>query len=73
MSPIVDGLAQDYSDRIAFQRLNAQQEGEQLFRQYGLRGHPAYVILDGKGQAVWQKIGEVSRQELENTLARVLK
>jgi thioredoxin-related protein len=72
MSPVVDGLAQDYGDRVAFQRLNAQQEGEKLFRQYGLRGHPAYVILDGKGQAVWQKIGEVSRQELEDAFRRVL-
>ncbi len=73
MSPVVNGLAQDYGDRITFQRLNAQQEGEKLFRQYGLRGHPAYVILDGKGRAVWQKTGEVARQELEEALRQVLK
>jgi thioredoxin-related protein len=73
MSPVVDGLEQDYGGRIAFQRFDAQLEGERLFRQYGLRGHPAYVILDGKGEAVWQKIGEVSRQELEDALRRVLK
>ena len=72
MSPIVDGLVQDYGDRIITQRLNAQQEGEKLFRQYGLRGHPAYVILGGTGQVVWQKIGEVSRQELEDALRQVL-
>lgn len=72
MSPVVDGLAQDYGGRIVFQRLNAQREGEELFRQYGLRGHPAYVVLGGKGQVVWQKIGEVSRQELEDALRRVL-
>ena len=73
MSPIVDGLAQDYGERIVFQRLNAQQEGEQPFRQYRLRGHPAYVILDQRGQVAWQQIGEVSRQELVTTLERVLK
>jgi len=73
MSPIVDGLAQDYGERIVFQRLNAQQEGEQLFRQYRLRGHPAYVILDQRGQVAWQQIGEVSRQELVTALERVLK
>ena len=73
MSPIVDGLAQDYGGRIAFQRLNAQGEGEQLFRQYRLRGHPAYVILDQHGRVAWQQIGEVSRQELMAALARALK
>jgi biopolymer transport protein ExbD len=72
MSPVVDGLAQDYGDRALFRRLNAQQEGEQLFRQYRLRGHPAYVILDQRGQVAWQKIGEVSRQELEDALRQVL-
>jgi len=73
MSPIVDGLAQDYGDRIVFQRLNAQQDGEQLFRQYRLRGHPAYVILDQRGQVAWQQIGEVPRQELVTALERLLK
>jgi hypothetical protein len=73
MSPIVDGLAQDYGDRIVFQRLNARQEGEPLFRQYRLRGHPAYVILDKRGQVAWQQIGEVSRQDLVDGIERVLK
>lgn len=73
MSPVVDGLAQDYGDRIVFQRLNAQQEGEPLFRQYRLRGHPAYVILDKHGQIAWQQIGEVSRQDLVDGIERVLK
>ncbi len=72
MSLVVDGLAQDYGGRIVFQRLNAQREGKESFRQYGLRGHPAYVILDGKGRVVWQKIGEVSPQELKDALRRVL-
>ena len=73
MSPIVDGLAQDYGDRIVFLRLNAQQEGGQLFRQYRLRGHPAYVIMDKRGQVAWQQIGEVSRQDLVDGIERVLK
>jgi len=73
MSPIVDGLAQEFGGRIVFQRLNAQQEGEQLFRQYRLRGHPAYVMLDQRGQVAWQQIGEISRQELVTALERVLK
>jgi hypothetical protein len=72
MSPIVDGLAQDYGDRIVFQRLNAQQEGEKQFRLYGLRGHPAYVILDRRGKVAWQMVGQMSRQDLEAAIRRVL-
>ena len=72
MSPIVDELAQDYGDRIVFQRLNAQQEGEKQFRKYGLRGHPAYVILDRRGKVAWQVVGQVPRQDLEAAIRQAL-
>lgn len=72
MSPIVDGLAQDFSDRIVFQRLNAHQEGEKEFRQFGLRGHPAYVMLDRRGKVAWQMVGQMSRQDLEAAIRRAL-
>ena len=73
MSPIVDGLAQDFGDRVTFQRLDARREGAELFRQYRLRGHPSYVIIDRSGKIAWRGIGVVSRQELEDVLQQVLK
>lgn len=73
MSPIVDGLAKDFGDRVAFQRLDARREGAELFRQYRLRGHPSYVIIDRSGKIAWQRVGVVSRQELEDALQQVLK
>ena len=72
MSPIVDGLAQAYGDRIVFQRLNAQPEGAKQFRQYRLRGHPAYVILDRRRKVAWQMVGQMSRQDLEAAIRRAL-
>jgi thioredoxin-related protein len=70
--PIVNGLENDYSDRIAFQRLNAAREGQALFRRYNLRGHPAYVILDEQGNIVWRLVGQTPRAALEQAIQRAL-
>jgi thioredoxin-related protein len=72
MSPVVNGLAQEYGDQMFFQQLNVQEEGAELFKQYRLRGHPAYVILDRRGKVAWQMAGQMSRQDLETALRRVL-
>jgi hypothetical protein len=72
MSPVVDGLAQKYGDRMIFQQLNVQGEGADLFKQYHLRGHPAYVILDRRGTVAWQMVGQVSRQDMEAAIRRAL-
>jgi len=72
MSPVVNGLAQEYEDRLIFQQLNVQGEGADLFKQYRLRGHPAYVILDRRGKVAWQMVGQVSRQDMEAAIRRAL-
>ena len=72
MSPVVNGLAQEYGDRMIFRELNVQAEGADLFKQYRLRGHPAYVILDGRGRVAWQMVGQMSRQDLEAAIRRAL-
>jgi hypothetical protein len=72
MMPIVNGLAEKYGDRMSFQRLNAASEGQTLFQQYGLRGHPAYIILDEQGNEVWRQIGPVRREVLEQAIQRAL-
>ena len=72
MSPVVNGLAQEYGDRMIFQQLNVQEEGADLFKQYRLRGHPAYVILDRRGKVAWQMVGQVSREDMEAAIRRAL-
>lgn len=73
MEPIVNGLEDEYGDQIAFQYLNATEEGEALFRRYNLRGHPSYVILNTEGDVVWRLVGEVPRSALEEGIQQVLK
>jgi len=72
MSPVVNGLAIEYGDRMIFQQLNAQEEGADLFKQYRLRGHPAYVILDRRGRVAAQTVGQMSRQDIEVGIRRAL-
>ncbi len=72
MQPIVDGLEQEYGNRMTFQRLNAAWEGQALFQRYNLPGHPAYVIVDKQGNVVWRFVGQTTRETLEQAIRRAL-
>jgi hypothetical protein len=59
MTPIVDGLEDQYQDQIAFIRLDANsKDGGETFRFYGLLGHPSYVLLNPAGEVLWKGVGE---------------
>jgi len=69
----VDGLEQKYGEQVAFQRLNVNNaEGKAALDHYRLRGHPAYVILDGKGKMRWSAVGQLSVDTLIQQVERVL-
>ena len=72
MQPVVDGLEQEYGNRIAFQRLNAAREGQALFQRYNLPGHPAFVIVDQQDNVVWRFIGQTTRETLEQAIRHTL-
>jgi thioredoxin-related protein len=72
MAPIVDGLEAEYGNRVTFQRLDATQEGRDLFQRYRLRAHPAYVLLDTEGDVIWRMVGQVPGEELEQAIQRAL-
>jgi thiol:disulfide interchange protein len=72
MQPVVDGLEQEYGNRMTFQRLNAASGGRALFQRYNLPGHPAYVIVDKQGTVVWRFVGQTTRETLEQAIRRAL-
>jgi hypothetical protein len=72
MRPIVDGLQGEYGKRMTFRALDVNGAGKALFQQFRLRGHPAYVVLDARGQVVWQSVGQVAREVLEAAIQRAL-
>jgi hypothetical protein len=73
MRPIVDGLEQGYDDRVDFRRYNiASEDGEAWASQYSLRGHPAFLLLDSRGQESWRYLGVIPREAIETELKAVL-
>ena len=72
MRPIVDGLQADFDDQVRFLRLDAAGEGHAAFTAFGLRGHPAYVILDTGGKVLWQDVGVRARGRLESSIRQSL-
>jgi thioredoxin 1 len=73
MAPIVDGLEADYGDRIAFQRVNVDEDdGRAAAEIFRVRGHPAIVVLDADGRVVWSRVGVLSRRNVAEVLESVL-
>ena len=72
MAPIVDGLEADYGDRVAFQRLNADEDdGRAAAQTYRVRGHPAIVVVNARGDVVWARLGVQPRDDVANVLESV--
>jgi thioredoxin-like negative regulator of GroEL len=56
--PVVDGLEKKLDGKAEVVRLNVLSGvGQQAARQYGVRGVPALVVVDGSGQAVFGQAG----------------
>lgn len=73
MTPIVNGLQAEYGDRVAFVQFNVDTpEGARMQQRYSLRGHPAFVLVDSRGQVSWQGVGQVAEEELRTSIAALL-
>jgi thioredoxin-like negative regulator of GroEL len=73
MAPIVDGLETDYGDRVAFQRLNADEDdGRAAAQTYRVRGHPAIVVINARGDVVWSRVGVQPRDVVAGALESAL-
>jgi thioredoxin-like negative regulator of GroEL len=56
--PVVDGLEKKLEGKAEVVRLDVLSGvGQQAARQYGVRGVPALVVVDGSGQAVLGQAG----------------
>jgi thioredoxin 1 len=73
MEPIVDGLEEEYGDRVAFQRMNVDQaDGRAAAKTYGVRGHPAIIVLDAGGNVVFSRVGVQPREDVAAALEKLL-
>jgi len=70
MEPIVNGLEDQFSDNVFFVRLNARDgaDGEALFGELALPGHPSYVIYDVNQQETYRAVGLIDESTLYNEI-----
>jgi len=70
VSPVVEEIAGDYAGRIAFGKLNVDQN-QRVATQYGIMGIPTLLIFKN-GKLVDRIIGAMPRQRLEPRITRHL-
>jgi thioredoxin 1 len=70
VSPILDEIAAEYSDKIEIVKVNVDEE-PQLAMQYGVTGIPLMGIFQG-GQLVKQMVGAKPKQAIVADLAEFL-
>ena len=59
MTPIVDGLEREFTGQLKIVRLDAGvPENEWLQLSYGMRGHPAFLVLDDANEVSAQFFGK---------------
>lgn len=74
MTPIVNGLEQEYEGQTAFVRLNViEPDALALQAGYGQRGHPSFVVLDAEGQATASFIGPQPVEKLREAIDQSLR
>ena len=70
MQPIVNGLQEDYKEQVTFVAFNAKDsgEGEAIFQNLGLPGHPSIVIYSKPGEEIYRQFGIVGFDDLDTVL-----
>ena len=72
MEPIVDGLEAEFAGQAAVIRLNAVgTEMTQLMSNYGVRGHPSFVVIDTNNEVTQRFIGPQTAETLRDAIAAV--
>jgi len=68
--PIVNGLEEEFAGQVAVSRLNANEgTNSRLQREYGVQGHPSFVVLDGDGAVVDRFFGPQDEETLRAAMA----
>jgi thioredoxin-like negative regulator of GroEL len=70
MAPVVDGIRDEYEDRIVFKLYDVDNsdEGAALANELGLQFVPTFVFVDSSGQEVNRIVGLASESTLRKTL-----
>jgi len=73
VAPIVDGLEEQYGDRVAIKRINADVgDGPAVMKEYGILGHPVLLVFDRSGREVERLLGPQPAEAVEELLHQTL-
>jgi thioredoxin-like negative regulator of GroEL len=73
MTPIVDGIEQQYEKQIVVKRINADVgDGPAIVRDYRIPGHPTTLIFNRSGQEMQRFLGPQSREVIQEVLQETL-
>ncbi len=66
-------LQTEYADQIDFTTVDATtSEGRDFSRSYGIRSHPAFVVIDAQGEVVWAALGPWTEEEVRELVQSVV-
>jgi thioredoxin-like negative regulator of GroEL len=69
----VDGLEQQYGERLTFRRIDFDSpEGQRLARRFLVRAHPAVLVVGRDGQAAASFVGVPARADVEQAIRRAV-
>lgn len=56
--PVVDGLERELNGKVRFIKVNiGDDSGAAIASRYGVRGVPAFIMLDGEGRVIYRQVG----------------
>jgi thioredoxin-related protein len=74
MAPMVHGLEAQYSGKIEFFFLDADDPATQEYQQeFGFQYQPYFILLDGNGKETKRWAGAVTRSEFEVAFSTTIK
>ena len=73
MSPIVDGLEDDFGNKVKFVRLDFDDptQGKEA-RVLGVNAHPAFMLIKANGDVQERFAGEIARSKLTAAIKHLL-
>ena len=73
MTPIVDGISEQYGKQITIKRVNADVgDGPKIVQLYRIPGHPTILIFDSEGKEVARLFGPQPAKTIEEALHEML-
>ncbi len=73
MTPIVDGIEEQYGEQIVLKRINADvDDGPTIVRAYRIPGHPTTLLFDKEGNEVQRLLGPQPADVIEQAVQKIL-